>query len=383
MNNVRDLFYIRPDIVFLNNGSFGACPKPVFEVYQNWQLELEQQPVEFLGRRHGTLMQKARKVLATFLGTSGENLFFVPNATTGLNIVAHSLKLEPGDEILTTDHEYGAMDRMWQFICQKRGSKYVRQPLRLPIESKEQVIETIWSGVTYRTKVLFISHITSPTALTMPLKELTIRAKDAGIILLVDGAHGPGQVPIDLEEMGIDFYSGNCHKWLLTPKGCAFLYARPEVQSLIEPLIVSWGNKSVEDSPFIQENEFQGTRDIAAYLSVSAAIKFWQKDEWQTILKKCHELTLSARSQLIEVTGLDPICPGNDGWFQQMVAQPLPTMDRELFKQRLYDEFNIEIPVMECRDKSLIRISIQGYNTEQDVEKLMVALAKLLPEMAR
>ena len=382
MNNVRDLFYIRPDIVFLNNGSFGACPKPVFEVYQNWQLELEQQPVEFLGRRHGTLMQEARKLLATFLGTSGENLFFVPNATTGLNIVAHSLKLEPGDEILTTDHEYGAMDRMWQFICQKRGSKYVRQSLRLPIESKEQVIETIWSGVTNRTKVLFISHITSPTALTMPLKELTIRAKDAGIILLVDGAHGPGQVPIDLEEMGIDFYSGNCHKWLLTPKGCAFLYARPEVQSLIEPLIVSWGNKSVEDSPFIQENEFQGTRDIAAYLSVSAAIKFWQKDEWQTILKKCHELTLSARSQLIEVTGLDPICPGNDGWFQQMVAQPLPTMDRELFKQRLYDEFNIEIPVMECRDKSLIRISIQGYNTEQDVEKLMVALAKLLPEMA-
>ena len=382
MNNVRDLFYIRPDIVFLNNGSFGACPKPVFEVYQNWQLELEQQPVEFLGRRHGTLMQEARKLLATFLGTSGENLFFVPNATTGLNIVAHSLKLEPGDEILTTDHEYGAMDRMWQFICQKRGSKYVRQSLRLPIESKEQVIETIWSGVTNRTKVLFISHITSPTALTMPLKELTIRAKDAGIILLVDGAHGPGQVPIDLEEMGIDFYSGNCHKWLLTPKGCAFLYARPEVQSLIEPLIISWGNKSVEDSPFIQENEFQGTRDIAAYLSVSAAIKFWQKDEWQTILKKCHELTLSARSQLIEVTGLDPICPGNDGWFQQMVAQPLPTMDRELFKQRLYDEFNIEIPVMECRDKSLIRISIQGYNTEQDVEKLMVALAKLLPEMA-
>jgi len=383
MNNVRDLFYIRPDIVFLNNGSFGACPKPVFEVYQNWQLELEQQPVEFLGRRHGALLQEARKVLATFLGTSSENLFFVPNATTGLNIVAHSLKLEPGDEILTTDHEYGAMDRMWQFICQKRGSKYVRQPLRLPIESKEQVIETIWSGVTNRTKVLFISHITSPTALTMPLKELTIRAKDAGIILLVDGAHGPGQVPIDLEEMGIDFYSGNCHKWLLTPKGCAFLYARPEVQSLIEPLIVSWGNKSVEDSPFIQENEFQGTRDIAAYLSVSAAIKFWQKDEWQAILKKCHELTLSARSQLIEVTGLDPICPGNDGWFQQMVAQPLPTMDRELFKQRLYDEFNIEIPVMECRDKSLIRISIQGYNTEQDVEKLMVALAKLLPEMAR
>ncbi len=382
MNNVRDLFYIRPDIVFLNNGSFGACPKPVFEVYQNWQLELEQQPVEFLGRRHGTLMQEARKLLAIFLGTSGENLFFVPKATTGLNIVAHSLKLEPGDEILTTDHEYGAMDRMWQFICQKRGSKYVRQPLRLPIESKEQVIETIWSGVTNRTKVLFISHITSPTALTMPLKELTIRAKDAGIILLVDGAHGPGQVPIDLEEMGIDFYSGNCHKWLLTPKGCAFLYARPEVQSLIEPLIVSWGNKSVEDSPFIQENEFQGTRDIAAYLSVSAAIKFWQKDEWQTILKKCHELTLSARSQLIEVTGLDPICPGNDGWFQQMVAQPLPTMDRELFKQRLYDEFNIEIPVMECRDKSLIRISIQGYKTEQDVEKLMVALAKLLPEMA-
>ena len=296
MNNVRDLFYIRPDIVFLNNGSFGACPKPVFEVYQNWQLELEQQPVEFLGRRHGTLMQEARKLLATFLGTSGENLFFVPNATTGLNIVAHSLKLEPGDEILTTDHEYGAMDRMWQFICQKRGSKYVRQPLRLPIESQEQVIETIWSGVTNRTKVLFISHITSPTALTMPLKELTIRAKDAGIILLVDGAHGPGQVPIDLEEMGIDFYSGNCHKWLLTPKGCAFLYARPEVQSLIEPLIISWGNKSVEDSPFIQENEFQGTRDIAAYLSVSAAIKFWQKDEWPTILKKCHELTLSARN---------------------------------------------------------------------------------------
>jgi len=196
--SLRDLFLLRPDVVFLNHGSFGACPRPVLEAYQAYQLELERQPVEFLGRRFKDLMRQARESLAAFVGAEADDLVYVPNATTGLNAVAHSLQLQEGDEVLATDHEYGALDRTWRFICGKRGARYVRRPVPLPIESSEQVVAAIWAGVTPRTRVLFVSHITSPTAIVFPAAELVWRAREAGIITIVDGAHAPGQVPLDL-----------------------------------------------------------------------------------------------------------------------------------------------------------------------------------------
>jgi isopenicillin-N epimerase len=383
MRNLRDLFLLRPDVVFLNHGSFGACPRSVFEAYQEWQLELERQPVAFLGRRFAGLMREARQALADFVSADADDLVYVPNATTGLNLVARSLPLEPGDEVLATNHEYGALDRTWRFICAKRGAHYVRQPVTTPVTSVQGVVEAIWSGVTDRTRVLFFSHITSPTAIITPVAELVRRARQAGIITVIDGAHSPGQVPLDLKGWGADFYVGNCHKWMMAPKGSAFVYARPDRQPLLEPLVISWGWHSETPGPsrFIDEQEYQGTRDIAAYLAVPAAIQFMRTHDWPAIQRGCHELVRHARQEITRLTGLAPLTPDAPAWFRQMAAFPLPDCDGERLQRRLYDEFAVEIPIVTWNGRPLVRISVQGYNTQADVDALVEALARLLPEM--
>ena len=382
-NNLRPLFLLRPDVIFLNHGSFGACPQPVFDTYQTWQRELERQPVEFLGRRFNDLMRDARRGLGAYLNADAQDLVFVPNATTGLNIVARSLRLEPGDEILSNDQEYGALDRTWRFLCQRSGARYIRQPIPLPIRSTDEVIDAIWSGVTERTRVLFISHITSPTAIVFPIAPLIERARAASIITIVDGAHAPGQLPLDLVALGADFYSGNCHKWMMAPKGSAFLYARRELQHLVEPLIVSWGWESIMpgDSRFIDEQEYQGTRDIAAYLSVPAAIEFMRQHSWERVRADCQELLRYAYQQLSALPGLVACTPNSSEWLGQMAAFALPPGDGKQLKQRLYDEFKIEIPVGVIDERQFLRISLQGYNTRAEVDALIEALGVLLPEV--
>lgn len=379
MSNLSKLFMIRPDVVFLNHGSYGACPRPVFETYQEWQRELERQPLEFLGRRFGSLMQNARRELGDFIGSDPANIVYIPNTTTGLNMVAKSLALDAGDEVLTTDLEYGAMDRVWGFVCESQGAHYIRKHIPLPI-SGQNFIESLWDAVSARTKILFLSHITSSTALTFPISELLKRARKKGIITVIDGAHVPGQIPLDLEKLDVDFYAGNCHKWLLSPKGSAFLYSRPGMQARVRPLVISWGDKSLENSHFIQENEFQGTRDIAAFLTVPRAIEFFQTQHWTEVRENCHKLVLEARKRMIEISGLSPIAPENGGWFQQMYAQPLPPCDGEKLQKRLYDEYRVEIPITRHNGRDYIRISIQGYNTMADVDAFTNALEKLLPE---
>ena len=211
-DSLKSEFLLDHNIVFLNHGSFGACPRPVFEDYQRWQLELEQQPVEFLGRRFNALMRAAREPLAAYLHTATDNVVYVPNSTTAINIVARSLRLGPGDEILTTDHEYGAMDRTWRFLCAKSGAAYRVWTIPDPLAGADDFVETLWAGVTPRTRVIFLSHITSPTALTFPLQEICRRAREAGILTIIDGAHAVGQIPLTLDELGADFYTSNCHK---------------------------------------------------------------------------------------------------------------------------------------------------------------------------
>ena len=377
---MRDLFLLRPDIIFLNHGSFGACPRPVFERYQAWQLELERQPVEFLGRRYDALMAESRAALADYLGTSAQNLVYVPNATHGLNVVARSLALQPDDEILSCDHEYGALDRTWQFICAQQGAHYRRQAVPLPVHEPVEVVEAIWAGVTPRTRVLFLSHVTSPTALILPIADLIQRARAANIITVIDGAHAPGQIPLNLAELGADFYVGNCHKWLLSPKGAAFLYARPERQELLEPLVVSWGwqSETPSNSRFIDEHEYQGTRDIAAYLSVPAAIEFRQHHAWSTVQQQCHELLRYTRQRLTALTHLPPISPDSPTWFAQMATFPLPPCQPQELKQRLYNEFKIEIPIITWQGRAFVRVSIQAYNNMEEVEALVAALIHLL-----
>lgn len=381
--DLKGQFLLDPDIIFLNHGSFGACPRPVFEAYQSWQRQLERQPVAFLARRFPELMHDARVSLAGFLGTSAENLVYVPNATTAANLVARSIPLERGDEVVATDLEYGAMDRMWVRVTRGAGSTYRRVSIPLPVHGEDDLVERIWSAVGERTRVLFLSHIASSTGLVLPVAELLRRARGAGILSFVDGAHVPGQLPLRLDELGADFYTGNCHKWLLAPKGAAFLWARPEVQSLVEPLVVSWGNMSVEDSPFIQENEFQGTRDIAPYLAVPAAIQFFRDQDWAGVAARCRALARKVRTMFVETLGGEPLAPPS--WYAQLVAHELAADEPERIKNRLYDEFRIEIPVTQLGDRWFIRASVQGYNDDSDYEALraaLVAVGARAPEVA-
>ena len=228
-------FLIRDDIIFFNHGSFGACPRVVFETYQEWQRELEAQPVEFLLRRRQKLMAHARAFIADYFNVPDGEIVFVANATAGLNIALRSLRLRDGDEILTTDHEYGAVNRLLAFIAAKTGASIRRHRVRLPYESDEAFTDAIFTEVSDKTKAIVISHITSPTSLIFPVELICRRARELGILTIVDGAHAPGQLPLDLAAVGADMYSGNFHKWLCAPKGSAFLHVRPEHHDWIDP----------------------------------------------------------------------------------------------------------------------------------------------------
>lgn len=379
---LRDLFLLDSEVHFLNHGSFGACPKPVFAEYQRWQLEMERQPVAFVQQRLHPELKRAREALGAYLNAPADDLVFVDNATWGVNVIARSYPFEPGDELLTTDHEYGACDMTWEWVLRKQGATVVRQPIPLPVTTHEEFVETFWAGVTPRTRVIFLSHITSPTALIFPIQEICRRAREAGILTVIDGAHAPGQLEIDLQAIGADIYTGNLHKWLCTPKGSGFLYVRPEHQEWVESLIVSWGwgRQGTLDAAasFVERNEWQGTRDHAAFLAVPAAIQFQRDHDWCAVKERCHALLRSARDRIAELTGLPPICPDNGQWFYQLASCPVATDDPAALKTRLLDEFKIEIPVVTWHGRTFVRVSIQGYNTEADVDALVGALTTLL-----
>ncbi|HSP72578.1 MAG TPA: aminotransferase class V-fold PLP-dependent enzyme, partial [Gaiellaceae bacterium] len=287
---MRDLFLLDRDVCFLNHGSYGATPEPVLAEYQRWQRELERQPVEFLGRRLDGLLAEARAPLAAFVGARPEDTAFVANATTGVNVVARSLRLEPGDEVLSTDLEYGACDLTWEHWCERAGARYVRQPLDLA-----DPVGSLFAAATERTRVVYVSHITSTTALVLPAAEICAEARRRGLLSVVDGAHAPAQVPLDVggvgstephhergagsagapreAAVGADLYTGNCHKWLCAPKGCGFVWARPDHHHWLESPIVSWGWAD-DGGDFVRRVEKQGTQQPAAYLAAPAAVAF-------------------------------------------------------------------------------------------------------------
>ena len=384
--NLKSLFLLDPEIIFLNHGSFGACPQPVFETYQLWQRKLENQPVAFLGRDFFDYDHQARQALGLYLNALSDDLVFVSNVTYGVNIIARSLTLGPGDEILTSDHEYGACDHAWELVCKKSGAAYLHQPLSLPAHSSEELVEQFWQGVTPRTKVIYLSHITSPTALHLPVESICARARQAGILTLIDGAHAPGQIALNLQAVNADFYTGNCHKWMLSPKGAGFLYARPEVQHLIEPLIVSWGYHvpphMATGSQFLDVLQWSGTRDPAAAFSVPAAIQFMQAHAWQAVQQACHDLLGPAIQRICDLVGMLPPYPLDSRLYHQMGIAPLPSgVDLNLLKARLYSEYRIEAPLIEWNGRNFVRISVQAYNTQSDLDALHHALKELLPQV--
>lgn len=386
MSSLKECFLLDPTVVFLNHGSYGATPRPVFEAYQNWQKRLELQPVLFLGRELPNLLHESRTALGNYLNADAGDLVYIPNATHGVNIVAHSLQLQSGDEILTTDHEYGACDYTWEFICGKTGARYIHQPIPLPVNSADEILETFWKGVTPQTRVIYLSWITSATALRLPVKEICKRAREVGILTIIDAAHAPGQIPVDLQDLKPDILFANAHKWMMNVKGSAFLYVQREVQHLIEPLVVSWGYHPTPEfatgSRFIDILQWTGTKDPAAALTVPDAIQFMKDQNWEAVRHECHQLLQQAIGRICELTQLPPMYPLNSDLYAQMGIAPLPSCNLALLKSRLYDEYKIEVPLTEWQSRQFVRISIQGYNDQNDVDALLLALKILLPQTA-
>ena len=385
MSSLKEYFLLDPNVIFLNHGSYGATPRPVFEAYQNWQRRLEYQPVLFLGRELPGLMRESRFALGNYLNADADDLVYIPNATHGVNIVARSLQLIPGDEILTSDHEYGACDYTWDFICEKTGAKYIHKHIPLPVYSREEIIEDFWQGVTPRTKVIYLSQITSSTAVRLPVEEICRRARQAGILTILDAAHSPGQIPVDLQGLDVDMVFGNAHKWLMNAKGSAFLYVRRELQDLIEPLVVSWGYHATPDittgSRFVDYLQWTGTKDPTAVLTVPDAIQFMKDHDWDNVRCHCHLLLRQAIERICDLTKMQPLYPLDSDFYSQMGIAPIPPSDLTTLKARLYDEHKIEVPMTEWQDKQFIRISVQGYNTQEDIDAFVSALEILLPQV--
>jgi len=369
---LRREFLLDPEVAFLNHGSFGACPRPVFERYQAWQRELESEPVNFLDRRLPALLADARTALADYLGCSAHDLAFVQNATTGVNLAARSLDLRPGDEVLSTDLEYGACDLAWEWVCRRAGARYVRAPIPLPLSDPSEVVDALFAAATERTRVLFVSHVASGTGLVLPVDEIVARARDRGLVTVIDGAHAPAQVPVNLAGLGADHYSGNAHKWLCAPKGAGFLHVQPERQERVGAAIVGWGYS--DGNAFSERVEKQGTRDPAAWLTVPDAIGFQADRDWEAVRERSRRLARDARRELCELLGAEPLAP--ESMVAQMAAVRLPRSAPEL-SARLFAHHRVEIPVGGA-ERDLLRLSVAGYTTRDEIDRLSAALAREL-----
>jgi len=389
---MREHFQLDPGLIFLNHGSFGACPRAVLEAQRRWQDQMEANPVDFLSRRSGQLLEQARQALARYLGAEPAHLAFVPNATTGVNIVARSLFLQAGDEILSTNHEYGACDAAFRFACERCGAVYRKVTIALPYQAAE-FVDRLMAQVTPRTRLIFLSHLTSATALIFPVGALCAAARARGVMTLVDGAHAPGQIALSLEHIGADFYTGNGHKWMCGPKGSAFLHARPQHHAQLQAPVVSWGYVAEELQAGAKTGgpttakldhytgvdtlqrrlQWQGTRDISAWLALPEAISFQAAHGWPALQTHCHHMAVQAMHALCQRWGLEPI--GQDQDFGQMTAVPVPEALAANLQERLLQESRIEIALTQHEGRPYLRISVQGYNTAAEVQSLLDAPA--------
>ena len=387
--NLKNQFLLDTKVTFLNHGSFGACPKKIFNEYQSWQKKLENQPVKFLDqfRDFGPNMTNVREALSKKINCNVNNLVPVVNATTGLNAIIKSLHFKKGDEVIISNHEYGALEKTWQFIKTKYKIKITIAKVSLPITSEEKFIKDFVKKFTSKTKILFLSHITSPTALLFPIKKLVQIAKQHKIITIIDGAHAPGHIDLNLKNLNADFYSGNCHKWMTSPKGAAFMWSSSKYKNHLDPLIVShgWNKKNnstnqkgaLGNSRFIDMFEYNGTKDPAAWLSVPASIKYIN-DKKNTKLFITQSKVLNDFALKLSKTFKMPLLGDRKFLPPLMISVPIPKVKEIEFQRKLYKNYKIEIPIIPWENKSFARISYQLYNSIKDLEKLEYALKKLL-----
>ena len=372
-----------PQITFLNHGSFGACPFPVLKAQEQVRQQLEQEPVRFFVREFEPLLDQARDQLAQFVGVDGRDLVFVPNATTGVNSVLRSLRFNPGDELLTTDHEYNASRNALEFVADRADARIVVAPVPFPLTSKQEIVDAVMGRVSEKTKLVLLDHISSQTGLIFPIEEIIQQLSQYGIETLIDGAHAPGMLPLNLSKIGATYYSGNCHKWLSAPKGAAFLYVKSSHQQKIRPLTISHGANSprADKSRFQLEFDWMGTGDPSAYLSVPAAIQFMGSllpGGWPELMSRNHKLVLSARQMLCQILGLE--IPAPSDLIGSMACIPVSDGSADKLHDELFDRHQIELQVMPWpkSPQRVIRISAQIYNTFEQYQQLAAVLEQVL-----
>lgn len=381
-----------PDIVFLNHGSFGSCPLPVLEFQQSVRRQLERQPVEFFVRDLEPLLDRARAALAGFIGAGHDDLVFVPNATTGVNAVLRSLPFQSGDELLVTNHEYNACRNALDFVADRTGARVVVAEIPFPLLDSGHMLDPLMARLTARTRLALIDHVTSQTALIFPVERIVTELSARGVDCLIDGAHAPGMLPLDVESIGAAYYAGNCHKWICAPKGAGFLHVRPDRQHLIRPTVISHGanSKRTDRSRFQVEFGWPGTADPSAYLSVPEALRVvggLVPGGWPELMARNHALALAGRALLCQAMGLDLPCP--DSMIGSIAAVPLPDAPPSLappsplysdpLQDQLRIEFGIEAPMIPWPSppKRVLRISAQCYNSEAQFEYLVTSLQTL------
>jgi isopenicillin-N epimerase len=380
MEHLKELFLLRKDITYLNFGSFGACPRPVFEQYQRYQLELEQQPVEFVVHNSPKYLLQGRQALAQYVNCDADDVVLVTNPSYAVNIIAKGLQLAAGDEILTTDIEYGACDKTWSLVCKQNAALYKRQHITLPFTDEDSIVDQLFSGLTSNTKLIFVSHITSSTALILPVAKIVQRAKGHGIPVFVDGAHVPGHIALDLTALSPAYYTGACHKWMMTPKGCSFLYTSQELQASTLPLVVSWGFDSAtpSHSQYIDYHQLQGTRDVSSMLCIPAAIEFMQQHNWAQVAHQCKTLVHNNAARFSNLLKTECLAPVVDQYIGQMLSVPIRCKEPANFKAYLLDTYKIEIPIMQHDGSVYLRYSLNAFNDQQDMDALYNALHETL-----
>ncbi len=374
----RDAFLLDPEVIFVNHGSFGATPRAVLAAQTAWQHRVERQPLHVLAKELEPALRASADALARFLGSAGENLVFVDNATSGVNAVLRSLDFTPGDEILFTNHGYGAVTKAIRYVCQRSGARPVEARVPFPLESPDAVVTAVTQAITPRTRLAVLDHITSATALVLPIDRLVAACHQRGVPVLVDGAHGPGMVDIDLEALGADYYAGNCHKWLCAAKGTGFLWVRPDRQDQIQPPIISWGWQE----GFTKAFDWPGTRDFSNWVSLPTALAFHQQFDVHLRHGYCNALAAAAARMLERAWGTTATAPPDMQAAMATIRLPTdrpgsPEAVAELH-DRLIDEHRIEAPIIDFDGMLWLRICAQVYNEAWEYERLAEAVTSLL-----
>lgn len=377
---VMQLWKFRPGICYLNHGSFGAVPLLVADQQQALRAKCEREPMDFLVRQLESRWLKARFQLAVWLGTQEANLAFCENATAAMNEIASWFPLQPGDEVLINDHEYGAVRRIWQRACDAAGARLVQVVLPMPLTTHAAITESILQGCNERTKLVILSHITSPTAVRLPIEDLCTQLRQRGIATCIDGPHALLQEPLRLYRLGCDFYTASCHKWLCAPLGCGFVYIDPQWHSHVQPARLSWGRLNPKQpESWSDELLWTGSRDFSAYLSVPNAIAFFEKFPSEQLDERNHELACYARRRLLEIPGCEPVTPEGREWFGWMVGVWLPdaagdATDYSTLQQRLFEKHGIEVPIVCFNQRYLVRVSCHLYVSSHDIDRLVRSL---------